>query len=681
MSEVVKGNQFNDYNDESIRALKGAQRVRERVAVMLGSNDINGAFHTFKEIIGNSMDETRAGFGKRLGVVYHEDGSISVRDYGRGVPMGWNEKEGRFNWDLVFNELYAGGKYDEENPTYQYSIGLNGLGAASTQYTSDYFKVTSYRDGKALTKEFRNGEPTDPEAPAVESAQGDEANGTFVHWKPTLEVFSNVDFGVQMFTVLLEAQAVLNQIQITFDDRCKTKAEHVFEPVSFTEYLRSRVGADQVVDILTTSIEHEGEDKGKKYVAKVDLLVAITTETQSRRLFYHNTSIMNGGVHFQAFDDAVTQFFKQIGKTKGLEIKPVDYADYLSVMCMTYSSAVLASLQGQTKDRSDSSVLYNLMFEAVKNLLEVSEIKKVATFMEMLENVLIAAQARKDAKELEVKQRLALKATGKRRDKAEKYVDCQEKDPKKRELFIVEGDSAKGSCKLARDGKFQALLPVKGKPMNGLKATLEDLLENQEVKDIISTLGCGVDIEGVDMFDEANVQFDKIIITTDADIDGQQIRVLLYTLFYRLMPRLLEKGYIYVAETPLFELEMSNGTSWFAYNSDERDQLIEEARKQRLTIKKTNRSKGLGENNPDMLWETTMNPETRRLVPLTIDIKDQVVRDVSNMLFGLDPSNERKGFIFSLLEAKLGEDIGLSDLVETLTAIDANDVEEIEAAV
>lgn len=679
MSEEIKNNGLTDYGDESIKALKGAERVRERVAVMLGSNDINGAFHTFKEIVGNSMDEARAGFGDRLHVVYHEDSSISVRDFGRGVPMGWNEAEGRYNWDLIFNELYAGGKYDEDNPTYQYSIGLNGLGAASTQYTSDYFKVISYRDGKTFTKEFRDGEPIDPEAPAVEGEQGDEPNGTFIHWKPSLEVFTNVDFPVSMFTDLLEAQAILNQVRITFEDRCKTNEVYEFEPVSYEEYLRSTIGEDSVQEILSKSKETSGTYKNSKYVAKVEVLLAITSETRSRRLFYHNTSVMRGGVHFQAFDEAVTKFFRKLGRDRGLDIRPVDYADYLSVMGMTYSSAVLASLQGQTKDQSDSVVLYNLVLDTITDILEESEIRQVPAFMEMLENVLIAAQARKEAKELEARQRLALKAEGKRRGKPEKFVACREKDPSKKELFIVEGDSAKGSCKNARDARFQALLPVKGKPMNGLKANIEDLLNNQEVKDIIATLGCGVDVDGVDMFDMDKLEWDKIIITTDADIDGQQIRVLLYTIFYRLMPKLLEAGKVYVAETPLFELELSNGTSWFAYNVQERDELMEKARQEGLTVRKINRSKGLGENDPDMLWETTMNPETRRLVQLTIDIKDQIVRDISNMLFGTDPGNERKGFVFSLLEAKIGEEMELHELVDTVTALESEESEVEEA--
>jgi len=679
MSEELRASQLSNYGDDSIKALKGAQRVRERVAVMLGSNDINGAFHTVKEIVGNSMDEARAGFGKELIVVYHEDGSISVRDFGRGVPMGWNDREQRYNWDLIFNELYAGGKYDDDNPTYVYSIGLNGLGAASTQYTSDYFKVTSYRDGKSFTKEFRNGEPIDPDAPAVEGPQGNEPSGTYIHWKPSLEVFSNVDFPAEMFINLLEAQAILNQVKITFDDQCKTHRTYVFEPMSFEDYLKKSVGEESVQIILSKSRETSGTFKGSKYVAKVELLLAITSETRSRRLFYHNTSVMNGGVHHTAFDEAVTQYFRKLGKARGLDIKPVDYSDFLSVMGMTYSSAVLASLQGQTKDRSDSLVLYELVMNTVRDLLEEAEARQIPEFMEMLENVLVAAQARKEAKELEARQRLALKANSKRREKAEKFVDCEERDPRKRELFIVEGDSAKGSCKDARDARFQALLPVKGKPMNGLKASIEDLLNNQEVKDIIATLGCGVDIGDGELFDINNLDWDKIIITTDADIDGQQIRVLLYTIFYRLFPKLLEAGKVYVAETPLFELVLSNGTSWFAYNVQERDELIEKARKERLNVVKINRSKGLGENDPDMLWETTMNPETRRLVPLTINVRDQIVRDISNMLFGVDPGNERKRFVFSLLEAKLEQEAELYDLVETITALESEEVEMQDA--
>lgn len=658
----------NGYGDESIKQLKGAERVRKRPGVMFGSDDINGAFHTVKEILANSLDEARAGFGNKVIVKYYADGSISVQDFGRGVPMGWNENEGRYNWDLIFNELYAGGKY-EETGDYEFSLGLNGLGAAAVQYTSEFFHVVSKRYDKIYKKSFAKGYPLDDKLYEEPNTTGE--TGTFIHWKIDNEVFPDTNFTPRMFKEYLEIQAHLNSVDIEFHDE-RSGEVVLFHGEGVEPFLRSKLG-NSLIDVLTRVVEKSGVENGKDYRAKAEIVLAITEETQGREFHYHNTANMRTGVHFSAFRDALSDFFKNVAKDRGVSITVSDYQDYLSVLTSTYSN--VTSFANQTKEGVSNRFIYDLIHSTVLDMLEEALAMQKPSIIQLIENVVNAAIARLKAKEIEMQQRLALKAaSGRRKEKPERYVDCKEKDPRKRELFIVEGDSAKGACKAARDGSFQALLSVKGKPMNGLKASLESLLENQEVKDIIATLGCGVDIEGLDgvnFFNEEDLQFERIIIATDADIDGYQIRVLLYTIFYRLMPKLLEKGYIYVAETPLFELEMSNGESWFAYDIYERDELLEKARKERLTVKKVNRSKGLGENDPDMLWQTTMNPETRRLVPLTIDIKDQIVRDISNMLFGQDENNERKHFVFQLLEAKLGEDASLIDLVDTVMALES----------
>lgn len=661
------------YNDNSIKSLKGAERVRMRPGVMFGSDDINGAFHTLKEILGNSLDESRAGYGKVITVTHHSDNSISVLDEGRGVPMDWNEAEQRFNWDLIFNELYAGGKYDEDNQDYEFSIGLNGLGSAATQYTSEYMEVTSYRSDNIYKKQFAKGEPTEEELQVTPNTTG--KTGTLIRWKVDNEVFPDTNFTAKMFKDLLESQAHINSLEIIFVD--ENNGETVtYKGEGIKAYLHQQLG-DSVIEMLEKENASSGIERGKNYRSKVEVVLAITNETNSKYMHFHNTGAMRTGVHNSAFESAVTEFFKNVSKQHGVKITPYDYNGYLSVLSSTYSN--ITSFANQTKDGVSNTFIYNIVYSTVLDILEEAVAMQKESITTLVGNVVTAALARKKAKEIEAQERLVNKVTSARRPKAEKFVDCRERDPRKRELFIVEGDSAKGACKNARDGSFQALLPVKGKPMNGLKSSIEDLLKNQEIQDIINTVGTGVDIDGVDLFDIEKCQFENIIITTDADIDGQQIRVLLYTIFYRLMPKLLEAGKVFVAETPLFEFETSKG-SMFAYTMEEKDQIVEECRQKGISIKKINRSKGLGENDPDMLWHTTMNPETRRLVPLEIDIKDKVVRDVTNMLFGLDPTKERKGFVFSLLEEKLGSNIELEDLMNTLEELEVGKEEEVETA-
>lgn len=665
----------NQYDDSSIRSLKGAERIRTRPGAVLGSAGVEGAYHTVTEIIGNSMDEARAGFGTKVSIIRHADGSITVKDTGRGVPMGWNEAEGRYNWDLIFNEMYAGGKYDDDNPNYEYSLGLNGLGSAATQYSSEFFTVTSMREDGIYTKRFEKGHPLDYEA-AEHQPNTTGETGTIIHWKPDIDVFNSVDITAQMLKAPLESQAHLNKIVVSFEDESTGELiEWVGKGI--TEFLREKLG-DSIIDILEHSSERIGEESGKKFKSKIDLVIAVTEETRSRFMHHHNTGVMRTGYHPQAFDAAVLAFFKKIGKDNDVTIVPADYDGYISAVTSTYANVNATSFKNQTKDGVDNQFIYDLVYHAVYETLEEAQAMHKPSMTGLIDNVVGAAIARKLAKEFELKQRMVQKASGKKREKAEKFVDCAEKDPNKKELFIVEGDSAKEACKNARDSKFQALLPVKGKPMNGLKATLEDLLNNEEVKAIFNTLGCGFDVDGINTFDESKLDFTKIIITTDADVDGHQIRVLLYTIFYRLAPVLLEKGYVYLAETPLFELELANGDSLFAYDVEEKDRLVAECAESGIRISAISRSKGLGENNEDMLWHTTMDPENRRLVQLTINIKDQIVRDITNMLFGEDAGNERKGFVFELLSAGLQEDLGLEDLVDTITAIESEREEELE---
>ena len=694
----------NVYDDSSIRQLKGADRVRKRPSVNFGTDDIKGAFHTVTEVMANSMDEARAGYGKLVEVTYHADNSISLRDYGRGVPMGYNEKEGLMNWHLIFNELYAGGKYgeifDEEDEdsteavdvsavNYVFPLGLNGLGAASTQYTSEWFKVISYRDGKVFKKDFVKGAPTDEEL-IVEDATTEET-GTFIHWKIDNEVFADTNFTTKMFTDFFESQAYINSVVVVFkDEHNGFEAEYVGKGIE--AYLKEKLG-DVVIDTLYKERTNSGVENGKKYLAKAEIILAITEETDSTYMYFHNTSIMRTGAHYTAFEQAVNDFFKQVGRENGVNITRYDYNNYVSVLISSYSSIV--SFAGQTKDGVSNMFIYNLVYTTVRDMLEEAVAMQKESITTLVNNVVITALARKKAKEIEQQEKQIKKATSVRKKKPEKYAGCKSNNPAEKELFIVEGDSAKGACEKARDSRFQAILPVKGKPLNCLKAPLKRILGdkngktekekigNKEIQDIISIIGTGVCTDDIDLFDESKCEFDKIIFATDADVDGFQIRVLLYTVFYRLMPKLLEQGKIYVAASPLFSIDLHNGESLFAYTPEEHDEIMADLRSKGITPKRVDRIKGLGQTNPRMLSKSTMHPDTRKLIQLKLDTNSMVVREISNMLFGDDPNKERKGFIFSLLEERLGADAELIDLVDTVEAMDAElyaDDEDMELA-
>lgn len=687
---INKKNQV--YDEESISQLKGADRVRLRPGVMLGSSDVKGAMHTVFEIAGNSFDEAREGFGDRVIIRYHADGSVSVRDFGRGVPMGWNEKEQAWNWHLIFNELYAGGKYSELNGDLDYSkldpmdlsnytIGLNGLGSASTQYTSEFTKVVSRRADGVYTKEFAKGNPTEDELLVEPNETGE--TGTFVHWKPDLDVFSDISFKKDMFIKYLESQAYINEITIEYIDEVNNNGEVItYVGTGTKDLLLQKIGKDNVLDVFEKVGAKRGTThEGKKYLARADIILAITTSLpNSVNLHHHNTGVMTIGMHRRAFEDAVDKFFRTIGNAQGVKVTPYDYNGYLSILTSTYSTST--SFANQTKDGISDTFIYEMVYNLVIDALEEAVAMGRESITTLIDNVLRAALARKQAKEIEQQARFVSKVASTRTKKPEKFLGCKETDPKKRELFITEGDSAKTSCKDARDGTFQALLPIRGKIINGLKAQLEDLIGggkdkdgkpkkgNQEVLDIINILGTGIDlnIDGDNLFDINKLQFDKIIFTTDADVDGHQIRVLLYTVFLRLFPKLLEEGKVYVAESPLFEFTLFDGTKLYAYDMDEKLEIEERLRNQSKGIKKIHRMKGLGEVNSDVLWETTLNPETRRLVPLDIDTANATVRAVSDMLFGQDPTKERKGFVFNLIESQFEEESKIQHAIQVAEA-------------
>lgn len=657
------------YGNESIRALKGAEKVRLRPGVMFGTNDINGAFHGVIEIIGNSLDEARAGYGKQIDVDYYGDGEIAVRDYGRGVPMDWNDNEKRYNWDLVYNELYAGGKYDEDDEDYKYSVGLNGLGATAVQYTSEYFIVESVRDGFKYTMKFEKGIPVDELK--KEPVSSDTPTGTYTRWKIDKEVFLDTEFKFSMFLKYCESQAHINAIRFVLRDMRKSNEPIVIEGKGIKEYILSQIPEDKVIDVVEKVNKSSGIEKGKHYNAMCEVAMVFTKETASKSMYFHNTANMKVGVHKLAVDNAIENFFKDIAKKKGVKILPRDYEDFISVIVSSYSN--ITSYANQTKDGVSNAFISDLIYNTVLDLLEESSAMQRAFITELIDNVVSAARARQLAKEYEQQQRQLKKTM--QRNKAEKFLNCKSKNVAEKELFIVEGDSAMGACKRARDAQYQAILPVMGKTLNCLKASIEKILKNKVISDLISTIGTGADINGSDMFDIDKLQFSKILICTDADVDGYQIRALLFTLFYRLTPELLRRGLVYIVETPLFEIKTSEGSK-FAFDIEEKEQICQECSKKGVRVREILRSKGLGENEPEMMRQTTMDPNTRRLIQLKIDTNDEMVREVADVLFGRDIHCRRKEMIMELIGVSFEEADAIDEIIKDTEASLTEFIEE-----
>lgn len=671
----------NSYNDSSIRSLKASERVRRRPGVMFGTDDINGAFHTLKEVVGNSLDEARAGYGKDIYVTLHKDKAFTVRDNGRGVPMGWNEDEGRYNWDLIFNELYAGGKYADEGSdesVYEESVGLNGLGVASTQYTSEYMNVISYREDVISKKNFIKGSPDDEDLVVIPNTTGEI--GTMIKWKVDPMVFTDTNFTFKMVRKYCESQAHLEGVNFHLYDEANDERV-VIEGKSIAGYLQDKVGnkALAVIEksnknkgVERTVVNKEGDVRERKFSARCNVALIISEEMDTEHMYFHNSAEMSVGVHAKAFNDALNKFFKDIGKQNDVSITSYDYKDYLNIIVSSYSNADAISYANQTKTGVSNKFIYDIIFNTVLDILDESKAKGLGAMNTLIDKVVNSAYARKKAKELEAQLKAVGKAT--KGKKPSKMVDCQSNNPKEKELFIVEGDSAKIACKVARDASFQAIIPVKGKTLNCLKTTLDKILNNDEIQDLIGAIGTGIEVAGTDisMFNEDDCNFRDIIICTDADVDGYQIRVLLFTFFYKFMPTLLKHQRVFVAETPLFEIVINSKESIFAYTVEEKDELLAKLEAEGKKYKRINRSKGLGENDPDMLWKTTMCPETRRLTPLTIDANNPMVRAVVNMLFGNDPNKERKKFIFSMLEE------GLEDIIDTVNTFEDLDILEEE---
>lgn len=614
------------YGNESISQLKGADRVRKRPGVIFGSDGLDGCQHAVFEILSNSIDEAREGHGNLITLTRYADKSIEVEDFGRGCPVDWNANEKRFNWELVFCELYAGGKYsNNEGENYEYSLGLNGLGSCATQYASEYMDVTVWRDGNKYELHFKKGKVVGKRGQELTVSPADrKKTGTTIRWRPDLEVFTDIDIPEEFFKDVLHRQAVVNA-GITF--RFRNQNGNKFE---VTDYVYENGILDYVHEIaadnpLTTpyfiSAERRGRDREDKPEYKVKLSAAFCFSNKvSLTEYYHNSSWLEYGgapekATRNAFVYAIDAYIKKIGKYQKNEskISYQDVADCLVLVTNCFSTQT--SYENQTKKAITNRFIQEAMTDFFKERLEIYFIENKPEADKIAEQVLVNKRSREAAEKTRLGMKKKLSGSIDIANRVQKFVDCRSRDPEKREIYIVEGDSALGACKLSRDADFQGIMPVRGKILNCLKADFARIFKSDIITDLLKVLGCGVEVQvkgqkDLNSFDINNLRWNKVIICTDADVDGFQIRTLILTMIYRLVPTLIREGYVYIAESPLYEIE-SKGKTYFAYSDKEKADIVASLNGAKASI---NRSKGLGENDPDMMWMTTMNPETRRLI-------------------------------------------------------------------
>ncbi|MCD8321927.1 MAG: toprim domain-containing protein [Oscillospiraceae bacterium] len=609
------------YGNESISQLKGADRVRKRPGVIFGSDGLEGCQHSVFEILSNSIDEARAGYGKLITVTRFEDHSIQVEDFGRGCPVDWNSAEKRYNWELVYCELYAGGKYDDEGGEgYEYALGLNGLGACATQYASEYMDVTVWRDGSRYDLHFEKGGIV---GELKKSPADRKKTGTTHHWRPDLAVFTDIDIPEEWFRQTLRRQAVVNagvtfRLRIQHGDKFET-TEYLYEN-GILDYVSEIAGEATLTAPVFMESERRCRDRADKPEYKAKLSAAFCFSNQVTLLeYYHNSSwLEHGGAPDKAaragFVYAVDAYIKQTGKYQKNESK-ISFQDVQDCLVLvTNCFSTRTSYENQTKKAITNKGIQDAMTAFFREQLEVWCIEHKAEADRMAEQVLINKRSREQAERARLNIKKKLTGSMDIMSRVEKFVDCRSRDPERRELYIVEGDSALGSCKMGRDAEFQGIMPVRGKILNCLKADYGRIFKSDIITDLLKVLGCGVEVEKrgkeLNSFDLANLRWSKVVICTDADVDGFQIRTLILTMLWRLTPTLVKEGYVYIAESPLYEITCKEKT-WYAYSDAEKNKIVEELSGSKFAV---NRSKGLGENSAEMMWLTTMNPETRRLI-------------------------------------------------------------------
>jgi DNA gyrase subunit B len=641
----------SEYGNESISSLKGSDRVRRRPAVIFGSDGIEGCEHSIFEILSNSIDEARQGYGKQIVITRYQDRSIEVEDHARGIPVDYNNNEKQFNWELIFCELYAGGKYNNDSDeSYEYSLGLNGLGLCSTQYASEYMDVDIRRDGMRYTLHFEHGENI---GGLKKEPYSKKDTGTKIHWKPDLQVFTDISVPVEYYLDMIKRQAIVND-GISFLFRNQTDAgfeetEFIYQQGVF-DHVKEIAGEDCLTPIQFWQAERKVRDRADKPDYKTKINVAVAFSNRSKLIeYYHNSSwLEHGGAPDKAVRNAfvyqIDSYLKQTGKYNKNESK-ITFADIEDCLILIISSfSNRTSYENQTKKAITNKGIQDAMTEMLRHQLEVYFIENPMDADKIAVQVLINKRSREDAEKTRLNIKKKLTSNMDITNRVAKFVDCRTRDVNEREIFIVEGDSALGACKQARDPNFQAIMPIRGKILNCLKADYDKIFKSEIITDLIKVLGCGVQVKSkankdLSSFDLSLLRWNKVILCTDADVDGFQIRTLLLTMLYRLTPTLIEEGKVFIAESPLFELATKDET-YFAYTEREKDEVMKKLSGKKFTIQ---RSKGLGENEPDMMNLTTMNPATRRLIKV---MPCDAIRtsEVFDLLLG-DNLSGRKDFI------------------------------------
>ena len=631
------------YGNDSITSLKGADRVRKRPGVIFGSDGLEGCEHAVFEILSNSIDEAREGYGSRIVTTRYEDGSIEVQDFGRGMPVDYNQKEQRFNWELIFCELYAGGKYNtNEAESYEFSLGLNGLGACATQYSSEYMDVEVRRDGYKYTLHFERGENV---GGLQKEPYAKRDTGTVIRWKPDLQVFTDIAVPVEYFRDILRRQAIVNQglvfVLRSQNGRGFDTEEFVYEN-GIADYVRELTGEETLTDVQVWSAERRGRDRADKPEYKVKLNVALCFSNKHNLLeYYHNSSwLEHGGAPEKAvrsaFVSQVDAYLKQNGRYLKNESK-ISFQDIQDCLVLVSSSfSTQTSYENQTKKAITNKFIQEAMADFLRHNLEVYFLENKAEADKLAEQVLINKRSREKAETTRLNLKKTLQSGNDLTSRVQSFVDCRSRNVEERELFIVEGKSAMGSCVQARNPDFQAIIPVRGKTLNCLKAEYDKIFKNEIITDLLKVMGCGVEVQDKHVkdlasFDLDSLRWNKVVICTDADVYGFQIRTLILTMLYRLTPTLIQQGYVYIAESPLYEITCKEKT-WFAYSDKEKNDIVASLEGKKCDVQ---RSKGLGENEPDMMWLTTMNPETRRLIKVMPEDVERTAQ-VFDLLLGDD---------------------------------------------
>lgn len=646
-----------EYGNESISSLKGADRVRLRPSVIFGSDGLEGCEHSFFEILSNSIDEAREGHGDVIDIKRFKDYSIQIEDYGRGIPVDFNSKEQRYNWELVYCELYAGGKYNNvSGENYEFSLGLNGLGACATQYASEFFDVTVMRDGFKYDLHFEKGnivgelrkEPT-----------RFKRTGTIQRWKPDRNVFTDIAIPIDYFHRVIKQQAIVNPgIHFRFTNEEDGEQIEFYYPdgvLGFVKELDDGKGFTIPVLFEATGKGRDREDK-PDYKVKYSLAFCFNNEINHLEYFHNSSWLEHGGSPDKAvklaFASEIDKQIKLRNKYKSDESK-ITFVDILdSIILVSSSFSSQTSYENQTKKAINNKYIQEFMTDTLRQKLEIFFIENKLDADKLVDQILANKRSRESAEKQRLNIKKKLMGNLDLSNKVKKFVDCRTKNIEDRELYIVEGDSALGSCKQGRDAQFQAIIPVRGKILNCLKADYDSIFKSEIIIDLVKVLGCGVEIQtkhnkDLSAFDFNSFRWNKIIICTDADVDGFQIRTLILTMLYRLVPTLIEEGKVFIAESPLFEItatvKKNNKNveeTHFAFNEKEKMQIINSLKGTKISIQ---RSKGLGENEPDMMWLTTMNPVTRRLIQV-IPEEARKTADKFDMLLG-DNILARKAFI------------------------------------